>query len=64
MQKTTRRTPIRQFLATMLLGLVMAVLIAVLAEPELAWLGFALAAIHREAGGRGSCASRLRAARR
>ncbi len=59
MQTTTRRTPIRRFAATMLLGLVMAALIAALAEPELAWLGFALAAVYAEAGGRRSCAARL-----
>ncbi len=59
MQTTTRRTPTRQFLSTMLLGLVMAAVLAVLAEPELAWMGFVLAAVFADAAGRRSCAARV-----
>ncbi len=64
MQTTTRRAPVSRFLTTMLLGLLMACVIAALAEPELAWLGFVLAAIYGEAGGRRSCAPRLAGVRR
>ena len=59
MQTTTRRPRIRSFLSTMLLGLVMAVVIAVLAEPELGWMGFVLAAVLGDAAGRRSCADRV-----
>ena len=39
------RTPSASFVLTMLLGLVLAAGIYVFAQPELAWLGFAMAAI-------------------
>ncbi len=48
MSTTTHSQKPLQFARVMLLGLVMALGIAALAEPEQAWLGFALAAIHRE----------------
>ena len=59
MQTTTRSDQFRRFLATLLLGLVMAAGIWVLAEPEVSWLGFALAAMYGHGGDRRSCAARL-----
>ncbi len=56
---TTSSDHLRHLLITMLLGLAMAAGIAVLAEPALAWLGFALAATYRHVGGGRSCAARL-----
>ncbi len=52
MQTTTRS--LRPFLATMLLGLLMAAGIALLAAPEMSWLGFALAAMVGPGGPRRS----------
>ena len=56
---TTSSDHLRHLLFTMLLGLAMAAGIALLAEPALAWLGFALAATYRHVGGGRSCAARL-----
>ena len=54
MSTTTRSAELRQVLLTLLLGLVMAAGIWVVAEPELAWVGFAMAAAPRSASrGRG-----------
>ena len=55
---TTSTDRLRHVLITLLLGLAMAAGIALLAEPELAWLGFALAAAYRHAHGDRSCAAR------
>ena len=57
--QTTRRTQVQQVLATMLLGLVMAATIHLLAEPELAWMGFALAGMYGHMSRRRSCAARI-----
>jgi hypothetical protein len=59
MQTTTRSDRVRQVLATLLLGLVMAAGIWVLAAPEASWVGFALAAMYGHDGTRRSCATRL-----
>ncbi len=59
MTTTTRSQQFQQFLETMLLGLVMAAGIGVLAEPELAWAGFAVAGIYRAAPTGRSCLPRL-----
>ena len=58
MQTTTRSDQVRQVLGTMLLGLAMAAGIWVVAEPEVSWIGFALAAIHHHGRARRSCAAR------
>ena len=55
MPTLSRSTP---FLLTMLLGLVMAAGIYVLAQPELAWLGFAMAAILQAARSPRRCFTR------
>ena len=60
MSTTTSSQHVQRFLLTMLRGLVMAGGIWVLAEPELSWLGFALAGIYRAAPGRRACGPRLR----
>jgi len=61
MQTTTRSDRFGAFLATMLLGLVMAAGISAIADPELAWLGFALAAMYATHGSaRRPCAPRVR----
>jgi hypothetical protein len=59
MPTTTRRTQVQQFLATMLLGVVMAAVIYLLADPEVAWIGFALAAVYGHTGQRRSCSARI-----
>ena len=61
MQTTTRndRHDIRDWAATLVLGLLMAACIAVVAEPEASWMGFALAALYRAGGARRSCAARV-----
>ena len=51
---TTARSPVQQFLLTLLLGLVMAAILSVAAGPELAWLGFAMAGMYRSSPG-GRC---------
>jgi hypothetical protein len=45
MSTTTRSRQLQQALLTVVLGLVMAAGLWVVAEPELAWLGFAKAAV-------------------
>ncbi len=59
---TTRRSRfLHSFMMTMLLGLVMAAGIYALAEPELAWLGFAMAGMYRASGPVSeSCRARIR----
>ena len=59
MQTMTRSAQMRHLLATMLLGLAMAAGIALLAAPEIAWFGFALAAIGSHGGWGRSCGARL-----
>ena len=59
MSTTTRKQQFQQFLVTVLFGLVMATGIWFAAEPELAWVGFAMAAIYRAAPRRRSCRPRL-----
>ncbi len=47
MSTTTRSNSFKSFLLTVVLGSAMAVGIHVLAEPDLAWAGFVIAAICR-----------------
>ena len=58
---TPPRNPLRSFLVTMLLGVAMATGIYLLAEPELAWLGFVLAGMYQASADRGpGCRTRIR----
>ena len=56
---TTARDRLQPFLITMLLGLVMSAGLWLLAEPEVAWIGFALAGAYRAAPHDRPCRPRL-----
>jgi hypothetical protein len=59
MPTTTRSPQLVHFAATLVLGLVLAVGIALVGGADAAWLGFVLAAMHAEAPHGRSCVTRL-----